>query len=59
MIEQHLLKRLVCEEEGQSLIEYSLLVGILSLTLAVSLRAVSVRAKTAFSLVTNAIRTTT
>ena len=59
MIERQLLARLLHEEDGQSMVEYSLLVGILLLTLAVTLRAVSVRAKTAFSVATNAIHTTT
>ena len=54
-----ILKRFLLEEEGQALVEYGLLTGIVAMSLAIVLRIMALKARGTFQTAANAINTTT
>lgn len=54
-----MLKQFLFEEDGQALVEYCLLTGILAMSLAIVLRIMALKARGTFQTAANAINTTT
>lgn len=54
-----LLKRFIAEEDGQSLVEYGLVVGLLSLATVAAMKFMSVALKSAFTNAANNLNSVT
>ena len=54
-----IVNRFLFEEDGQALVEYCLLTGIVTMSLAIVLRIMALKAQGTFQTAANAIRTTT
>ena len=57
--EPHMMKQFLQEEEGQTLVEYGLLISLIALVVIAVLTLLGSRIKGVFGTATNSIRTTT